>query len=210
MVEEYKGEKISIRFDGEKCIHSRNCVLALPRVFQSNVQGQWIKPDNATVEELVAVARSCPSGAITYERRDGGDAERKPAVNVIRVLENGPLAISADLHIAGEEPRTRATLCRCGETRNKPFCDGSHAQAEFKATGELPTEESEPLEERNGRLEITPYPNGPLGFSGAVELCSGTGRLLNRMTKGALCRCGHSKNKPYCDGAHSEMGFTTD
>jgi CDGSH-type Zn-finger protein/uncharacterized Fe-S cluster protein YjdI len=210
VVEEYTGNKVTIRFDGEKCIHSRNCVLGLPTVFQANVQGPWIQPDNASAEELIAVAKSCPSGAITYERHDGGDAEKKPAVNVIRVLENGPLAISADLHIAGEAPRTRATLCRCGASKNKPFCDGSHAQAEFTATGELPTEESEPLEERNGRLEITPYPNGPLGFSGAVELCSGTGRILNRTTKGALCRCGHSKNKPYCNGAHSEVGFTTD
>ena len=89
MAEEYAGEKITIRFDGDKCIHSRNCVLGLPNVFQANVPGPWINPDNGSVEELIAVARSCPSGAITYERHDGGEAEREPDVNVIRVLENG-------------------------------------------------------------------------------------------------------------------------
>ena len=210
MADEYKGEKITIRFDGGKCIHSRNCVLGLPNVFQANVPGPWINPDNGTVEELIAVARSCPSGAITYERQDGGEAERVPDVNVIRVLENGPLAIAANLHIEGQDPRTRATLCRCGESKNMPFCDGSHKEAEFTATGELPTEESEPLETRNGPLEITPYPNGPLGFSGNVEICAGTGRTLSRMTKGALCRCGRSQNKPYCDGSHTAAGFTTE
>lgn len=210
MNKEYKGEKLTIRFDGEKCIHSRNCVLGLPEVFQANVQGPWIKPDNAGVEELIAVARSCPSGAITFERHDGGEAERFPDVNVIRVLENGPFAVSADLHIAGEAPRTRATLCRCGASKNKPYCDGSHTEVGFTATGEPPTEDSEPLEVRNGRLEITPYPNGPLGFSGAVEICSGTGRRLTRITRGALCRCGHSKKKPHCDGSHTAAGFAAD
>jgi CDGSH-type Zn-finger protein/uncharacterized Fe-S cluster protein YjdI len=210
MAGEYKGEKITIRFDGGVCIHSRNCVLGQPKVFQANVEGPWINPDKGTVEDVIAVARSCPSGAITYERHDGGDDERAPDVNVIRVLENGPLSVTADLHIAGEEPRTRATLCRCGDSKNKPFCDGTHKEAGFTSTGELPTEESEPLEVRNGKLEITPFPNGPLGFSGNVEIIAGTGRTLNRTTKGALCRCGASKNKPYCDGSHKAAGFTTE
>jgi len=205
--QEYKGEKISIRFDGAKCIHSRNCVLGLPNVFQANAPGPWIKPDNGTAEELIAVARSCPSGAITYERHDGGDAEQASDVNVLRVLENGPLAITADLRIAGQEPRLRATLCRCGDSKNKPFCDGAHKEAGFTASGEPATEESEPLDVRGGHLEITPFPNGPLGVAGNVEICAGTGRTISRTTKTALCRCGHSQNKPYCDGAHKAAGF---
>lgn len=208
--QEYVGDKITIRFDGGKCIHSRNCVLGLPNVFQANVSGPWIKPDNGAVEELIAAARSCPSGAITYVRHDGGDAERAPDVNVIRVLENGPFAVHADLHIAGHEPRRRATLCRCGDSKQKPFCDGTHTEAGFTATGEPATEESEPLGVRDGRLEITPFPNGPLGVAGNVEICAGTGRTLNRVTKTALCRCGHSKSKPYCDGSHKAAGFTAE
>jgi CDGSH-type Zn-finger protein/uncharacterized Fe-S cluster protein YjdI len=208
--QEYKGEKITIKFDGKKCIHSRNCVLGLPNVFQANAPGPWIHPDNGKVEELIAVAKSCPSGAITYQRHDGGDAERAPDVNVVRVLENGPLSVVANLHIDGHEPRTRATLCRCGASKNKPFCDGSHKDAGFAASGEPATEESEPLEFRDGPLKITPFPNGPLGFAGNVEICAGTGRCLNRTAKGAFCRCGHSQNKPYCDGSHRAAGFTTE
>jgi CDGSH-type Zn-finger protein/uncharacterized Fe-S cluster protein YjdI len=208
--EEYTGKTVSIRFDGGRCIHSRNCVLGLPSVFQANARGPWITPDNGSVEDLIAAARSCPSGAITYERHDGGAAEQAPDVNVIRVLENGPLAVRADIHIQGQEPRTRATLCRCGKSNNKPFCDGTHRETDFTATGEPAAEESEPLEARNGTLEITPFPNGPLGLSGPVEICSGTGRTLNRVTKTALCRCGNSKHKPFCDGSHRVVGFTTD
>ncbi len=208
--QEYSGEKITIHFDGGKCIHSRNCVLGLPQVFQANAPGPWIKPDNGSVEDLIAVARSCPSGAITYERHDGGAGEGVPDVNVIRVLENGPLAVHADIRIQGQEPRTRATLCRCGDSKNKPFCDGTHKEAGFAATGEPETEDSEALEMRNGRLEITPFPNGPLGVAGNVEICAGTGRTLNRVTKTALCRCGHSQNKPFCDGSHKAAGFATD
>ena len=144
MADEFAGEKITIRFDGGKCIHSRNCVLGLPNVFQANVPGPWINPDNGTVEELIAVARSCPSGAITYERHDGGEAERLPDVNVIRVLENGPLAVTADLHIEGQGPGTRATLCRCGDSKNKPYCDGRHIAAGFTATGDPATSRSAP------------------------------------------------------------------
>jgi CDGSH-type Zn-finger protein len=142
-------------------------------------------------------------------RKDGG-AERAPDVNVIRVLENGPLSVHADLHIEGHEPTLRTALCRCGDSKNKPFCDGSHKEVGFTATGEPPAEKSKPLEVRGGRLEITPFPNGPLGLTGNVEICTGTGRTINRTTKTALCRCGHSQNKPYCDGSHKAAGFTAE
>ncbi|HEX9451470.1 MAG TPA: (4Fe-4S)-binding protein [Burkholderiales bacterium] len=43
-IQEYRGEKIIVRFDGEKCIHSRNCVLGRPEVFQANVPGGLDQP----------------------------------------------------------------------------------------------------------------------------------------------------------------------
>jgi CDGSH-type Zn-finger protein len=143
-------------------------------------------------------------------QQNGGSGGRAPDANVIRVLENGPLDVTGDIHIADDEPRNRARLCRCGGSENKPFCDDSHRINGFIATGEPPTEESGPLEAHNGKLQITPFPNGPLGIAGPVEICSGTGHTLNRTTRIALCRCGHSKSKPYCDGSHRRVGFTTE
>ena len=206
-IEEVRGKQVVLRFEGARCIHARNCVLARPDVFVPNVQGEWIHPDAATADGIAALALACPSGAIRYERLDGGPQEQPPLVNLARVRENGPLAVHAELVIDGAPAGFRATLCRCGASKNKPFCDGSHAAAGFVASGEPATIASEPLAERNGAVAITCAPDGPLLVSGNIEVVSGTGRTTNRVNKTALCRCGQSANKPYCDGTHRKVGF---
>jgi CDGSH-type Zn-finger protein/uncharacterized Fe-S cluster protein YjdI len=203
----YRGKKILVTFEGKKCIHSRNCVLGRPDVFVPNAPGDWIQPDAAGAEDIAALARSCPSGAIRYERLDGGEQEAAPVVNVARVRENGPIALHADMEIQGHGAALRATLCRCGASKNKPFCDAAHVTAGFTATGEPATQESQPLAARDGKLTVTPLKNGPLLVAGNLEVCTGTGRTINRATKVALCRCGGSANKPYCDGTHNKIGF---
>jgi len=208
-IQEYCGKKVVIRFDAAKCIHSRHCVLGNPKVFIANAPGEWINPDAASPEEIAALLRACPSGALTYERLDGGGQESAPLVNTVHLRENGPLAFHADMEILGHGTCYRATLCRCGASQNKPFCDSSHVAVNFVATGEPPTVDSEALLERAGRLTITPNPNGPLQVEGNLEVCSGTGRTLNRTQKTWLCRCGSSQNKPFCDGTHRKIGFAT-
>ena len=207
MTEAVRGKQVLIRFDGTKCIHSRHCVLSRPDVFVPNVEGEWIYPDRATPEEVAELAHACPSGAITYARLDGA-SEATPAVNVVRVRENGPLAFTADLVVGEASPGRNATLCRCGASKTKPYCDASHVAVGFVATGEPATQPSEPLASRAGRLKVTPRPNGPLLVEGNIEVCTGTGRTINRTQKTALCRCGGSANKPYCDGTHTKIGFT--
>ena len=207
--DEARGRDVLLRFDTRRCIHARHCVLGEPAVFLANTPGDWLFPDQATPERIAIVALNCPSGAITYERLDGGPGEALPRVNVARVRENGPLAMHGDLHMAGQpEPQPyRATLCRCGASANKPFCDGSHKAAGFVASGEPASRESQPLAQRDGPLHIKPLPNGPLQVSGNLELCSGTGRTVERVTRTFLCRCGLSQNKPYCDSSHKAAGF---
>jgi CDGSH-type Zn-finger protein/uncharacterized Fe-S cluster protein YjdI len=205
-----RGRAVEIEFDGKRCIHSRNCVLSRPDVFVPGVKGEWIRPDAATPEEAVTLAVNCPSGAIVTKRLDGGPGEAAPLVNILRVLENGPLAVRATLAIRGVSAGYRATLCRCGQSSNKPYCDGSHVAAAFKATGEPDSKPSEPLAKRDGLLAVEPRHNGPLKVSGPVEIVSGTGRTVERTTEAWLCRCGHSKNKPYCDGTHKKIGFQAD
>ncbi len=209
-IEEVRGRKIVIRFEARKCIHSRHCVLGRPDVFVPNVEGEWIHPDAASPDDVVAIAMNCPSGAIAYERIDGGANEAAPLVNVVRIRENGPLAFHAPLTIAGKASGYRATLCRCGASKNKPYCDGSHVAAGFSATGEPPTKESQPLAVRNGSLQITPTTDGPLKVQGSLEVVTGTGRTILRTTETYLCRCGASANKPYCDGSHKRIGFKAD
>jgi CDGSH-type Zn-finger protein/uncharacterized Fe-S cluster protein YjdI len=197
---------ITVRFDTKRCIHSRHCVLEAPSVFRANTPGTWLHPETAPVAHIVHVAHNCPSGAITYERHDGGPQEAPPDVNVIRVRENGPYAVVADIALKGDA-FTRATLCRCGQSKNKPFCDNSHIKARFAASGEPATIESDPLEFRGGALTVEPLPDGPLQIMGNVEICAGTGRTVTRAQNARLCRCGGSSTKPFCDGTHARIGF---
>ncbi|MFZ2649227.1 MAG: CDGSH iron-sulfur domain-containing protein [Burkholderiaceae bacterium] len=206
--ETYAGKSVTITIHAGRCIHSRNCVLGLPDVWVAGAKGGWVHPDAASAEAVAAVAQRCPSGAITYQRHDGGLDEQAPAVNTIRVLENGPLAVHADIRIDGQALGYRATLCRCGASRRKPFCDNSHLAAAFQASGEPLSTESSALARRDGPLAITPKPNGPLRVEGPVEICSGTGRCVTRGEQMVLCRCGGSANKPFCDGSHKRNGFS--
>jgi CDGSH-type Zn-finger protein/uncharacterized Fe-S cluster protein YjdI len=205
--ESVAGNKVTIHFEAGKCVHSRNCVLGRPDVFVPNVEGEWIHPDRATPDEVAALAANCPSGAITYERFDGVANESPPIVNTVHVRENGPLAFHGSLTIEGSDEAFRATLCRCGASSHKPYCDGSHAAAGFTATGEPATVESAPLTIRNGPVSVAPQPDGPLKISGSLEIVSGTGRTISRTMKVSLCRCGASANKPFCDGSHKKIGF---
>ncbi|MDQ8051322.1 CDGSH iron-sulfur domain-containing protein, partial [Luteibacter sp.] len=201
------GPAIDIVYHGARCIHARHCVLGLPGVFRANTPGAWIHPGAATTEALVTVAHMCPSGAIAYRRHDGGDEEAAPSVNLIQLRENGPLGVRARIVLDGVPIGMRAVLCRCGASKHKPFCDGSHNDIGFQATGEPATVESNPLTVRDGPLGIDPEVNGPLVISGNVEICCGTGRTINRVTSARLCRCGDSSNKPFCDNTHRRNGF---
>ena len=206
------GRDVTIRFDARRCVHSRNCVLGHPEIFVPNVPGEWIHPDAASAEVAMHVALACPSGAIRVTRNDGSaSSDTAPIVNTVRLRENGPLAFEAELQIKGQpQASPRATLCRCGQSANKPFCDGAHAAAGFTATGEPGVKEFAALEPRNGPLNVQPLTNGPLMVAGNLEVVSGTGRTVNKVTKVFLCRCGQSKTKPYCDGSHKAAGFVAE
>jgi CDGSH-type Zn-finger protein/uncharacterized Fe-S cluster protein YjdI len=209
-IEVAEGKQVTLHFEAQRCIHSRHCVLDAPSVFKANTPGTWIYPDTISVEALVGVAHNCPSGAIRYVRHDGGAEEAAPAVNQLRIRENGPYAVHADLQVAGLDDGFRATLCRCGQSRNKPWCDGSHGAAGFVASGEPPSGSVDPLATRNGALVVTPQHNGPLQVRGNLEICAGTGRTVARITEARLCRCGQSRNKPFCDLSHVAAGFVAE
>ena len=101
----------------------------------------------------------------------------------------------------------RATLCRCGASKNKPFCDSSHHDIAFTATGEPASGTTDMLPVRDGVLAIDPQADGPLQVCGNLEITSGTGRVVARVTTARLCRCGGSETKPFCDGTHARNGF---
>ena len=211
-VEEIEAEHMTLLFEQKRCIHSRFCVTWAPQVFLPNVVGPWIVPDSLDVELLAGIAHVCPSGAIRYRRKDGRPEEQAPVVNTIQIREGGPYAVRAEIHLDGGSAFYRATLCRCGASKNKPFCDSSHHEVGFSATGEPATidNKSAMLEVRNGPLAIDPQTDGPYAVRGNMEFMSGTGRVVARMQSAKLCRCGGSNTKPFCDGTHVKIGFRSD
>jgi CDGSH-type Zn-finger protein/uncharacterized Fe-S cluster protein YjdI len=207
-VDYIEGRDLTLIYEGKKCIHSRFCVTWGPKVFIANVKGPWINPDAISTEALTEIAHVCVSGAIRYKRKDGQPDEQAPPVNLISVREGGPYAIKADIRLDGAPAGNfRYTLCRCGASKNKPFCDGSHHEVNFSATGEPPTGKADMLTVRDGPLEVTPLTDGPLQVRGNMEIISGTGRVVARLESARLCRCGGSSTKPFCDGTHLKNGF---
>jgi CDGSH-type Zn-finger protein/uncharacterized Fe-S cluster protein YjdI len=207
-IESVETDKLTLIYEGKRCIHARNCVTWGPSVFLANVKGPWIHPDTMDVERVAELAHVCPSGAIRYRRKDGRPDEAAPPVNLAAVREAGPYAFRGDLRVNGASIGFRATLCRCGASKNKPFCDSSHHDIAFNASGEPATgTQTEMLAVRDGPLQIDPQVNGPLQIRGNLEITSGTGRMVARVTSARLCRCGQSANKPFCDGSHARVGF---
>ncbi len=195
----------------DRCIHARACVTGLSQVFIPNAPGPWINPNAASRDAIIATIARCPSGALNYETTDGTPGEQAPTVNTVRIQEDGPLEFRGDLTVQtndGPEKGFRMTLCRCGHSKKKPFCDRSHADRKFKATGEPGTTPSEALVQRDGPLSITMEKNGPLIVRGNVEVIAGSGHTVDRKSDGLrLCRCGLSDTRPYCDGSHAREGF---
>ena len=208
--EHIEGRDLTLLYETKKCIHARFCVTGAPKVFLANVQGPWIDPDGIETDRLVEIAHACPSGAIRYHRKDGKHDETAPPVNLVAIREAGPYAVRAEIVLDGAPAGFRATLCRCGASKNKPFCDGSHHDVNFAASGEPATGNADMLAVRDGPLAIDPQTDGPLQVRGNLEITSGTGRVVARVLQAKLCRCGGSNTKPFCDGTHARIGFKSE
>lgn len=204
----HPGESLTVFWQKKRCIHARFCMTGAPQVFTTEESADWLKVDAENIDDLIHIIRDCPSGALTYLRTDGGPQESSPHVNIIRVRENGPLTFRADAEIVGLGKVYRTTLCRCGKTKNAPFCDSSHLEGHFIATGEIEfSKQMEELASRSGRVRIEAVENGPYVVHGPMEICSESGAVIAITRDVTLCRCGHSANKPFCDGSHAAVDF---
>ena len=131
----YQGKRITIHDNRGICAHAGACTDNLKSVFRMK-QEPWIDPDGATVDEIVATIRKCPSGALSYsiDGVEHRDQEREPLVTV---TNDGPYAVTGGIELQGVPfgegaSREHYTLCRCGGSKNKPFCDGTHWSIGFR------------------------------------------------------------------------------
>lgn len=210
----FDGEQVEVSWDGRLCIHVGECTRAKGGLFVSG-RDPWGQPDLGQPDYVAEVVRRCPTGALAYKRKDGGAEESTPQRNSVTLSNNGPAYFEGDLRIDGAAAdmpgvRRRAALCRCGDSKNKPFCDNTHEKQEFRDRGALGETGDATLESTGGPLKITRAPNGPLLVNGNFVIRTASGREGWRGTKAALCRCGASANKPFCDGSHKDAGFEAD
>jgi len=210
---DYPGERATVGWHGELCIHIGECGRAKGELFVAG-RKPWCQPDLASDDEVSEVVLRCPTGALSVNYADGSHQETADSENTVHVAYNGPLFVRGDLEIddAPEQVpglKFRAALCRCGQSKNKPFCDNSHDAAGFRDYGAV-GETGDGDGESGGPLKVKPAKDGPLLLSGNVSILNGSGRSAWQGSRVALCRCGASNNKPFCDGQHKQVGFTSD
>ena len=132
----YPGEKITIHDNRSVCAHAGFCTDNLKPVFKLGTE-PWIDPEGAGAEAIIAAARECPSGALSYTV-DGVEhtgQDREPAITVSK---DGPYHVAGGPElkdpVTNQQPQSQEhyTLCRCGSSKNKPFCDGTHWYIKFR------------------------------------------------------------------------------
>jgi CDGSH-type Zn-finger protein len=128
----YAGTGVVVRDDRSICTHAGFCGTAATNVWK-------MVPDTDRTDirsQVIAMVERCPSGALTYAVEGHDGPVEPPLAALVSVVPDGPLSVSGRVPVSRSdgatlETRNRVTLCRCGESKNKPLCDGSHVAAGF-------------------------------------------------------------------------------
>lgn len=133
---EYSNGEVTVVWKPSLCIHSEKCWRGLPEVFNPKSK-PWIQPEGADAETLMNQIKKCPSGALSYVTNNGKEQETVGMETVIEQIPNGPLLVYGKLTLRNAEgekvlENTTTAFCRCGQSSNKPFCDGSHVKVGFE------------------------------------------------------------------------------
>lgn len=125
----YINDQLIIHDNRGICQHSGFCTDELANVF--HLQGDpFVYPEDAPVESTINQIKRCPSGALSYSYR-GVEQPNDIRPPKITISKNGPYRITGGIQIntpdhAVGASREHYAICRCGGSKNKPFCDGSH------------------------------------------------------------------------------------
>lgn len=136
-IREYSNGETTVVWEAEKCIHSGICAKGLSQVFRPKVR-PWIRIDSASTDAIINQVKQCPSGALRYYMNAEEDDKASETLETkVEVLENGPLLVYGTLKVTykdgTQETKNKTTaFCRCGASKNKPFCDGAHVKQGFK------------------------------------------------------------------------------
>jgi uncharacterized Fe-S cluster protein YjdI/CDGSH-type Zn-finger protein len=123
----YSGAGIDVYYDARRCRHFGECVRGLSQVFDP-AKRPWIQADNASAQEIADVIRRCPSGALQYIATTV-PAEEPDRPTAVDVDEAGMIRLRGDIQWRGPDGElsreTRLTLCGCGLSERRPYCDAN-------------------------------------------------------------------------------------
>jgi len=147
---QYTNGEITVFWKPETCIHATICFMKLRSVFNP-AKRPWVNMSGASTAEIIKVVDQCPTDALTWKWNKDLSADEKTQplpesltdekvptpVTEIMVIENGPALIKGKFKMidgTGKliETASQISLCRCGASKNKPFCDGTHHVTGFK------------------------------------------------------------------------------
>jgi glutamate synthase domain-containing protein 2/uncharacterized Fe-S cluster protein YjdI len=133
-VDDYEGKDITIHDNRGICAHIGHCSDNAPNVFRMKTE-PWIDPDGEPTDEVKRVVGMCPSGALSFSL-DGKKVDSQDREPGIHLLKNGPYFVVGGVALDdcnGDKPESTEhfAMCRCGGSKNKPFCDGSHWYNKF-------------------------------------------------------------------------------
>jgi len=131
---EVGGVAVTVNYTPVLCTHAAQCQARAEAVFDPK-KSPWIQPENGTLDAILDVIAACPSGALRVSVGDQPPQHMTTGEVGIAVEKDGPyhvtnVALEAEFNGAGAS-RAKYSLCRCGLSKNKPFCDGSHHDAKW-------------------------------------------------------------------------------
>jgi uncharacterized Fe-S cluster protein YjdI len=140
----YSNDEITVFWRPHLCIHSANCLVGLPGVFDSS-ERPWVNIHGASSKEIMKTVDTCPSRALLYlknaslaVRKTRRKSKKPPKFARIQILKDGPAIISGNFVLRDPDRKKirlkteKAALCRCGASHKKPLCDGTHLSIGFK------------------------------------------------------------------------------
>jgi CDGSH-type Zn-finger protein/uncharacterized Fe-S cluster protein YjdI len=133
----YQNDEIEITWEPSLCVHFAECIRGSARAFDPR-RHPWVDVNAEAPELLAEIIARCPTGALHAHLKNGTPSETPPDPSMIVPLQDGPLILSGRIQILARNgdiirEDTRVALCRCGHSRNKPFCDDSHYRVGFRS-----------------------------------------------------------------------------
>jgi uncharacterized Fe-S cluster protein YjdI len=139
VTKKYTNGTVTVVWKPGMCIHSRICYNGLPNVFDPTKR-PWVNINGDNTDRIIEQVRLCPSGALSYFMNNGNESTSEDdtiAETVIEAKRAGPLFVYGNITVkksdgTTEKKTTVTAFCRCGNSGNKPYCDGSHVKAGFE------------------------------------------------------------------------------